>query len=77
MLLVRVIYGIELFNMLQIGREMKPNLHTGIMRMTLKNQINPRENVNWKCTSADDWMHHFFPFFSSGCVWTFTVNVTT
>ena len=36
--LVRVIYGIELLNMLQIGREMKPNLHTGITRMTLKNK---------------------------------------
>ena len=36
MLLVCVIYGIGLLNMLQIGREMKPNLH--ITRTTLKNQ---------------------------------------
>ena len=36
MLLVHVIYGIGLLNMLQIGREMKPNLH--IMRTTFKTQ---------------------------------------
>ena len=36
MLLVRVIYGIGLLNMLQILREMKPNLH--IMCTTFKNQ---------------------------------------